>query len=308
MGPVFVAVAAALWGTETYWRVYLNKQFVSDVLVFYEHFYCLFLALPFLVIYRDKLKNVPLRAWLFLIGSGAIGSALGTFFFTSSLRTVNLTVANLLLNTQPIFCAVFASIILKERFYKGFILWAAVALIAGGFLSLERLSFNGLEMKGEITLVLLTAVCWGFATVAGRALSLDMSYLVASPLRFLVGLIAMGILVVINGHASPAFLNLQHLPVWHTQHDFLMLSFVAGVIPLFLYFKGLSTTPASVATFLEMFQIVAALFVTWGIFHQTLLPHQIIAAVVLIVAVYQINRIQSTESRPVKPHKLPESN
>jgi drug/metabolite transporter (DMT)-like permease len=292
MGPLFVAVGASLWGTETLWRVFLNKQFTPDVLVFYEHLYCLVFALPILWLFRAKLKGVSRRTWLFLIGSGVIGSAVGTFFFTASLHSVNLSVANVLLNIQPLFSAVYARYLLGERFGKGFFLWAVAAILSGALLSLESLSLEGLAMTWSIWMVLVTALCWSFGTVAGRGVNLGMSFWVASPLRFAIGLVAMGAIVVINGHANLQSLNFANFSLWHTHQDFLLLSLLAGVLPLFLYFKGLSLTQASVAAFFEMFQIIAALCVTWGFFGQALSPHQLVGAVLLCIAAFKINRIQ----------------
>jgi drug/metabolite transporter (DMT)-like permease len=42
-----------------------------------------------------------------------------------------------------------------------------------------------------------------------------------------------------------------------------------------------------------MFQILAALVVTWGFFGDALAPHQIAGGLLLMVAVFQINQIQS---------------
>lgn len=292
-GAWLIAAGASLWGTETLWRVFLNDQFNSDVLVFYEHLYCLLFSLPFLWFFRNKLRHVPPQAWLYLLGSGIIGSAVGTFFFTQSLRFVNLTVANILLNIQPLFSAVYARLLLGESFGKGFFKWAFLAVLAGGLLSIDKFSWQGAQFSWGIWMVLVTALSWSFATVAGRAVNLNMSFWVASPLRFLIGGFAMAGIVWVNGHWNTRDFHFPAFSMWHTHQDFLLLSCFAGVLPLFLYFKGLSRTPASVAAFFEMFQILAALLVTWGFFHQTLVLHQILGGILLLVAVYRINRIQS---------------
>jgi drug/metabolite transporter (DMT)-like permease len=288
-----VALGAALWGTETLWRVFLNKLFPADVLVFLEHGYCVLFTLPILWWHRHRLASIAPRAWWFLLGSGLIGSALGTFCFTESLRTVNLTVANVLLNIQPVFTAFYARWLLKEHFGKGFFGWSFVAISAGILLSLESLSLENLKTEGHLGWVLATAACWSFATVAGRGANTGMSFWVASPLRFVIGLVGMGLLVVLNGHATSESFNLGAFEQWQTHQDFLLLSILAGVLPLFLYFRGLSSTPASVGSFLEMFQILAALVVTWGFFGDALAPHQIAGGLLLMVAVFQINQIQS---------------
>jgi hypothetical protein len=45
-----------------------------------------------------------------------------------------------------------------------------------------------------------------------------------------------------------------------------------------IYFQGLHLTRASTAGYFEMMQTLAAVCITWGIFHATLHAHQVIAA------------------------------
>ena len=74
---------------------------------------------------------------------------------------------------------------------------------------------------------------------------------------------------------------------------------VAAITPTFLYFAGLARTRASVATFAEMAQTFASLVITWGVLGDALRPHQVIAGVVLLVAVVFIQR--SAEGGPAMP-------
>src|SRR5580698_8844598 len=85
LGPLFIVLGAGLWGTETYFRVNLNTRFDSEVLVFYEHLFCLLFTIPFALNSFKNLKIIPRSAWIYLILSGVIGSALGTTLFTQSL-------------------------------------------------------------------------------------------------------------------------------------------------------------------------------------------------------------------------------
>jgi len=41
-GPWLVALGAALWGTESAWRIPLNNLFDAEVIVFWEHVLILF--------------------------------------------------------------------------------------------------------------------------------------------------------------------------------------------------------------------------------------------------------------------------
>lgn len=301
-GPILVAVGAALWGSEVLWRVMLNEHFLSDVLVLYEHLYCLVFALPVLWLFRNRLRGISRSTWLFLLGSGILGSAVGTYFFTLALKEVNLTVANLLLNIQPVFSAFYARVLLKETFQPGFFLWSGVVMLSGMVLSLKTLSLELLDLDFGLWMVMVTILCWSFGTVAGRAINLGMDYRVASPLRLLIGGVAAAFIVWLNGHMAVEILKPELFSQIAINRDFLLLSIFAGVIPLFLYFKGLQTTPASVAAIMEMSQILAALGITWGVFHQTLSPHQLIAAATLLIGAYQVVRIQGKSESPSAEH------
>ena len=48
-GPWLVGLGAALWGTESAWRIPLNELFDAEVIVFWEHVLILLMFLPILL-------------------------------------------------------------------------------------------------------------------------------------------------------------------------------------------------------------------------------------------------------------------
>ena len=48
-GPWLVGLGAALWGTESAWRIPLNALFDAKVIVFWEHVFILIMFLPILI-------------------------------------------------------------------------------------------------------------------------------------------------------------------------------------------------------------------------------------------------------------------
>jgi drug/metabolite transporter (DMT)-like permease len=78
----------------------------------------------------------------------------------------------------------------------------------------------------------------------------------------------------------------------------LLLASISGAIPLLFYFEGLRLTRASTAGYFEMMQTLAAVCITWGFFHASLYPHQVIAAIVLIAAVAMVQHVQ----QQAEPH------
>ena len=105
-GPWLVALGAALWGTESAWRIPLNDLFDARVIVFWEHVLILLMFLPLLVVRLKEIPKIDGRTWGYLSFSAFAGSAVGTVFFTLALKNGNPTVVNVILNIQPIFSTV----------------------------------------------------------------------------------------------------------------------------------------------------------------------------------------------------------
>jgi drug/metabolite transporter (DMT)-like permease len=59
-----------------------------------------------------------------------------------------------------------------------------------------------------------------------------------------------------------------------------------------IYFQGLHLTRASTAGYFEMMQTLAAVCITWGVFHASLHGHQVVAALILIAAVTTVHHVQ----------------
>jgi drug/metabolite transporter (DMT)-like permease len=279
-----------MWGLETYWRIPLAKRFDADILVFHEHWMGLVLTLPFLVLGAGALRTVSRKAILSIIGSGVLGSALGTVCFTQALTLLNSSLANLLLNVQPIISVLVSWLWLGEKPRARFYPWAAVALACGVAMVLTP---AGVESPRRLGLGVLfigaTALCWGASTTFGRAAMLEIDFKTGTALRYLIGTVAT--LALAGGHGDLGDrLRWGELFAPSALREMGGLLLVAAITPTFLYFAGLARTRASVATFAEMAQTFASLFVTWGVLGDALHPHQVAAGVVLLVAVVFIQR------------------
>ena len=134
---------------------------------------------------------------------------------------------------------------------------------------------------------LVCALFWGLSTVAGRGVMTGMPLRLAASLRIVVGLVCMTFILLVYG-------KLQGPSLWPAAAQahagtaivaLLLLASISGGIPLLIYFEGLRLTRASTAGYFEMMQTLAAVCITWGFFHATLHPHQVVAAIVLMAAV-----------------------
>src|ERR1700738_2300790 len=85
-GPWLVGLGAALWGTESAWRIPLSELSDADVIVFWEHVLILLMFLPLLLPNLGELRKIDISTWGYLLFSGFAGSAGGTIFFTVALK------------------------------------------------------------------------------------------------------------------------------------------------------------------------------------------------------------------------------
>ena len=306
-GPWLVGLGAALWGTESAWRIPLNEIFDAKVIVFWEHVLILMMFLPILIPHLHEISKIHARTWGFLLFSGFAGSAVGTIFFTLALKYGNPTVVNVILNIQPVISTIGAFLLFGDRLSRQFFFYAGIAIIAGMFVSVAHptmiaVSFEQAGLNVGTGYALICALFWGLSTVAGRGVMIGMSLRLASSTRIVVGLTCMTLILFaygkLNGVAlwpAAAQAHPTKAIVW-----LILLASVSGGIPLLIYFQGLHLTRASTAGYFEMMQTIAAVCITWGFFQASLHLHQVIAAIALIGAVTMVHHVQ----RNVEQHPL----
>jgi len=305
-GPWLVGLGAALWGTESAWRIPLNELFDAKVIVFWEHVLILIMFLPILISRLPEIPKIDARTWGFLLFSGFAGSAVGTIFFTLALKYGNPTVVNVILNIQPVISTIGAFLLFGDRLARQIFFYAGVAVMAGVFVSVAHPtmigdSFERAGLNLGTGYALICALFWGLSTVAGRGVMIGMSLRLASSMRIIVGLVCMTLILLAYG-------KLNGTALWppaaqaHAARAIallILLASVSGGIPLLIYFQGLHLTRASTAGYFEMMQTLAAVCITWGVFHASLHLHQVIAAIVLIAAVAMVHHVQrNVEQHP----------
>ena len=304
-GPWLVGLGAALWGTESAWRIPLNALFDASVIVFWEHVLILIMFLPLLMSRLDEIRKIQASTWGYLLFSGFAGSAVGTIFFTLALKYGNPTVVNVILNIQPVISTIGAFLLFNDRLAPRFFFYAAIAVVVGVFVSVTHptmigVSFERAGLNRGTGFALICAFFWGLSTVAGRGVMIGMSLRLASSMRIVVGLACMTLILLAYGKLNGAAL----WPVAAQAHSIkaivllVFLASISGGIPLLIYFQGLHLTRASTAGYFEMMQTLAAVCITWGIFHATLRAHQVLAGMILIAAVAMVHHVQQQVELP----------
>lgn len=299
LGPWLVALAAILWAVDAPFRKFLTQDLSSTTIVFMEHLVITALVLIFFKRYFSEFRHLTWREWLAVIFIAFGGSALATVFFTQSFHYINPSVAILLQKTQPFIAILLAAVLLREKLSPRFWLWAGVGILGAYLLSFPELRVSGLEFSGGvagIVLALSAAFLWGGSTVMGRLVLRKLSYPAMTALRFVGALLFLFLLELY-------FRSLGEIGR-ASGKDWLYVAIIAvlaGFVSLFIYYRGLRDTRASIATIAELAFPFAAVAVNWIFLDASLEWGQIAGSVILVLAVTRLSLQNSQEDAKVQP-------
>src|ERR1700726_4312222 len=248
MGPLAVAIAAAMWATDPYFRPALTKQLTASQIVFVESLLIALCFLPVAGRVRRELHRLPLRQWI-AMGIIALGAqAFATVLFTQALSYAfpahaapDFNVENevyLLYLLQPVFGIGLARIVLKERRKPYFWPLAACAL-AGVYLIVfpqnPLAPFSSVQ-HGQLLaaiMVLGAVLLWASGTVFGRYSLSNVSFVTTAAMRFTLALPALFVLMLagVGGGHLGAF-SVHQIP------GFIGIALVPGLLAMLLYYRA----------------------------------------------------------------------
>jgi DME family drug/metabolite transporter len=290
-GPILVGLAAFLWATDALIRYPAIDRIDPTFIVFVEHVLAVLILLPWLYLKSKKdIFSLNPQEWLAAIFSGIGGSAIGTVFFTASFLYINPSVAVLLQKLQPVMVVVIAYMLLGERPERKFYIWGLVAIGAAVVLSFPDFNFNfissGVDLHSKgIQYAFGAAFLWAASTVSGKILLKKTKPSVAAFWRFFFGLVALTVLMF-SAKSTPHHLTQVS---GDTLFPLLYLSLIPGLLAMLVYYTGLSRTPASVTTFIELVYPIGAVILNTAILHTPLVPVQTVAGLILVAAVAMIS-------------------
>ena len=289
-GPLLIFIAAVLWGIDGILRRALY-DLPPVTIVFYEHVIGLILISPFLL-KAWKNERLTKKEWGAILLVALLSGVLGTLFFTSALLAVGFipfSVVFLIQKLQPIFTVTTAAIVLKEQVSTRYIIFGAIALIAGFFVTFPNGVINMAEGAGQITAALLAlgaAIAWGSSTAFSRFTLLGHGNTFITGLRFLLTVpIALVCVLALGAGPSLGAVTLNHFWV------LLAIAVSTGMLALWIYYKGLRTTPASVSTIVELAFPLTAIAIDYFVYGTVLAPSQYLAAVALLACMYAVARL-----------------
>ncbi len=298
--PFLVFLAALLWATDAPFRIHLTKELSSSFIVLAEHFVDVVFILPVLILGFSELKKLRLKEWAAVLFIAVAGSALASIAFTEAFRYVNPSVAILLQKLQPVIAIGLAAAILREGTDRLFWLYALLAIGGAYLISFPNLipqTYPGEAWNANaigVILALVAALFWGASTVLGKFVLRRASFRIMTALRFVLAFVFLLALNIFQGT----------IPEWSTvtPTDYLYIGIIAitsGVVSLFLYYKGLEGTRASVATIAELGFPLAAVLVNWFFLDAALSPVQMGGMAILLFSVLRLARYNANaEPKP----------
>lgn len=289
-GAMAICVAATLWGLD---GVVLTPRLYSldiGLVVFIFH------ALPFLLMnlfmykqYRHLKRFTAGDVLIFFLLS-LLGGAVGTLAIVKALFLVNfkaLTIVVLLQKLQPVFAITLAALLLGEKLKRNFLLWSALAITAGYFLTFG-LNLPDFTANNNTALAagfsLLAAFAFGSSTVFSKKVLRKFSFFTATFYRYAFTSIIMLLYVLSTGilNKIPEITGFEWTIFW-------IIGITTGSGAIVLYYFGLTRIRAMLATICELCFPVSAIIFDYLVNNRTLSLVQWISAGVLIFAILKLS-------------------
>lgn len=293
LAPVFVIIAASLWGLD---GIVLRPALYSlpvTLVVFIESFIVTILLSPFFIKRLPEIKLLEKKEWMLFFLVALFGGAIGTMAITRALfyvDFVNLSVVILLQKLQPVFAITLAGIFLKEKLPVRFFYWSAIAIAGAYFMTFgtKLPDFStGDKTAAAAIFALLAAISFSSSTVLSKRALKNVSFELGTYLRFLFSSVIMVVLVFSLG-------DIQSIDTITSKQIiiFLIIAFTTGGAAIFLYYYGLKKITASVAAVCELAFPLTAVILEYVLRGNILDPVQWIGAVVLLLSIFKVSRIK----------------
>lgn len=295
-------LGAALWGTDALFRRPLTGVLSPLTIVLLEHCVLSLVMLPVVLRFRSEFLHLSGRDYAALLFIALGGSVAATSLFTLAVKYGNPSVVILLQKTQPLFTVLLARIFLGERPARWF--WPCfAAAIAGAYLMSTPDWHTGLPLNPGHPAIVLSAIAaaalWGSATVCGRCVVSKISTPFLTALRFLFALPALVILYYLQPGMQ------RGLPSGLSSVSGVVgMALIPGLAALLIYYKGLQSTIASIASICELAFPVTAVAVNWMILDVRLSGIQLLGSIVLIASVTVLACMHAREQNATAGPKL----
>lgn len=288
-----VMLGAVLWGTDSLFRRPLAQSYSPVTIVFLEHCVLVAVMLPSLVAARREILRLSSKDWASLAFIAIGGSVAATSLFTFAIKYGNPSVAVLLQKTQPIYTTLLARWLLREVPGRWFWYWFGPALIGAYLVSTTdwragpAFSFT---QRNAILAALAAALLWASSTVFGRYAAGRLSTSVITGLRFLISLPVLASLFFLQAPIQ------QRLPsALRAQETLIAMALIPGLAALILFYRGLRSTIAPMASIGELAFPVTAVVTNWAFLGVRLSGSQLFGGCILVTSMTALTFLNTRE-------------
>ena len=286
-GVAPVLLASVLWGV----GYFLDKILLQDISAVYLNLISApVVSLFLLFVYRINIFdvfNVYRKNFVGLTALAFLGTTMGGILMLLGIEHMDLGVATVLEKVQPIFALLLAWLILKEKYSKKTLAYAALCITSSYFVvakDFDEFSLGSEDTIGVICIV-GAALAWATAAIIGKKLiqnDIPGHYIVF--IRFTVGGICMCPLLLIPldvvQRFSPNFTNIS-IAIFSA-----MFLTATGYL---LYYKSLKYIPAALISLLELVTPLSSLSLGYIFLNEKYTQTQSVATVVLLFSVYKLS-------------------
>jgi len=294
LAPLFVIIAASLWGVD---GIVLRPALYSlpvPLVVFVESTIVAILLSPYFIKQVPSLKTLQRKDWLAFFLVALLGGAIGTMAITKALfyvNFVNLSVVILLQKLQPVFAITLAGVFLKEKLPGQFFLWAVLAIIGAYFMTFGS-NLPDFTTGDKTTIAalfaLIAALAFSSSTVLSKRALRNVSFEMGTYLRFLFSALIMLVLVASLGDISSITeITTKQIII------FLIIAFTTGGAAIFLYYFGLKRIAASIAAICELAFPLTAVLLEYFLRGNILDAVQWMGAGVLLLSILKVSLNQN---------------
>jgi drug/metabolite transporter (DMT)-like permease len=265
--------------------------------VFLIHAVPFLLMQPFLHRYYGELAQISAKTALSLVLVSVTGGFVGTVAIVKALFLVQfdmVSVVVVLQKLQPLFAIGLATLILRERVTRKFILYTAIALL-GAYLLTFGFAWPTLTSDGHLVaaaaLALLAAASFGAATTLGKMLVSSVSVGAATLGRYGITT-ALALLATLTFGPGLPFSEVSN-------HQWLIIGAIgltSGSGAIALYYWGLKRIRATVATICELCLPLSAVVLDYAVNGTVLTLGQWLGAATLLGAILKITLLTPPET------------
>ncbi len=278
-----IITAAILWGTIGIFIKFLSSLGFSTIQIAQLRSTIALIFISSLLVFKDRQAlKIKLRdVWMFL-GTGIASYFLFNIFYFTSLKSVGMAVASVLLYTSPIFVAVMSRLFFKEKL--GVVKLISLALCVVGCALVSGIGARpiGLYSSFGIIIGIASGFCYALYSIFGVFALRKYSSLTITFYTFLFASLCS--FFMSNPCDTVSLLNSPEALT-----SALLLGVVTGAAPYFLYTKGLSGIEASRAAVIATAEPVVASLIGIFIFGEHPTALTLIGIVFIIGASILVN-------------------